>query len=101
MDAQFSSDMQSMLVGWGRTTATFYFYIPIYPHVLNTMTCEFCDLAPDYPRLFAIIEHWESLEGSLNSVTFVHSKLPNLREWRNVVAELDIPPSTHQGLIVP
>ncbi len=82
------TDTELMLRGYGLTTAEIFYRIPDYQRVLNTFVWQHYDLAPDYPRLFAFIEFWQSkIDGPLHSVRFAHRKLIRPGEWRNVVGE--------------
>ncbi|MBN2631346.1 MAG: usg protein [Rhodobacteraceae bacterium] len=83
------SETELMLRGYGLTTAEMFYRLPDYRNVLNTFVWQDYDLAPDYPRLFKFIEHWqETIEGPLHSVRFTHKRLISPGEWRNVVGEL-------------
>ena len=85
------SETELMLKGYGLTTAELYYRLPDFQSVLNTFVWQDYDLAPDHPRLFDFIEHWQSaIEGPLHSVRFVHRKLISPGEWRNVTGEFTL-----------
>ena len=55
-----ASDTELMLKGYGLTTAEFFYRMPDYRNVLNSLVWQEYDLAPDHPRLFKFIAFWES-----------------------------------------
>lgn len=81
-------DLELMLKGYGRTTAEFFYGMPDSPNVINSLTTQFYDVAPDYPRLFEMIEFWsEEIEGPLRSVQFTHSTMLKPAEIHPNVSE--------------
>ncbi|NDV01509.1 usg protein [Pseudoroseicyclus tamaricis] len=82
------SETELMLKGYGLTTAEIFYRMPDYRSVLNSFIWQDYDLAPDHPRLFKLIEHWqESIEGPLHSIRFTHRKQVAPGQWRSVVGE--------------
>ena len=85
------TETELMLKGYGLTTAELYYRMPDYRHVLNSYVWQDYDLAPDYPKLFGLIEFWQGqIDGPLHSVRFTHRKLISPGEWRNVVGEFTL-----------
>ncbi len=85
------TETELMLKGYGLTTGKFFFRMPDYRSVLNELTLQWSDLAPDFPRLFKFIAFWqEKIDGPLHSLVFTHQKLIRPNEWRHVVSEREI-----------
>jgi uncharacterized protein Usg len=90
-DTRDHRETELMLKGYGLTTAEMFYRMPDHPHVLNTFVWQEYDLAPDHPRLFGFVEHWQrEIEGPLHSVRFVHRKLIGPGEWRHVTGEFTL-----------
>ena len=84
-------ETEMMLKGYGLTTAEFYYYMPDYQSVLNTLIWQEYDLAPDHPRLFRFIDFWKAeIEGALHSVRFTHRKILGADKWENLVGEFTV-----------
>jgi len=84
-----ATETEQTLKGYGLTTAEFFYHMPDYAHVLNTLVWQDYDIAPDHPKLFDFIDFWKrEIDGALHSVRFSHRKMLTSGEWRNVVGEL-------------
>lgn len=85
------TETELMLLGYGLTTAEFYYRMPDFQSVLSTFVWQDYDVAPDHPRLFEFIEHWQrEIDGPLHSVKFVHRKQIAPGEWRNATGEFHL-----------
>lgn len=85
------SEVELMLKGYGLTTAEFIYRIPDYQRVLNSLTWQFYDLGPKFPKLHEFIDFWQQkIEGPLHSVRYTHQKLIRPGEWRNAAGEFYI-----------
>jgi uncharacterized protein Usg len=86
-----ASELELMLKGYGLTTAEIFYRMPDFTNVLNTFVFQEYDIAPDHPRLFQFIEHWQAnIEGPLHSVRFIHRRLLAPGEWRQITGEFYI-----------
>ncbi len=82
------SEVELMLKGYGLTTAEFVYRLPDHQRLLNSLTWQFYDLAPKFPKLHEFVEFWrEKIEGPLHTVCFTHQRLIRPGEWRNVTGE--------------
>lgn len=80
-DPQF----QKMLSGYGVTFAEILYRMPDHPSFLQTFSWQFDDIAPQYPRLKRILDHWErEVEARIHSVRVMHRGLIKPQEVRFV-----------------
>lgn len=57
----------------GLVTAEILYYLPDYPGLLQSYTCQIYDCAPDFPQLRRFLRFWqEKLDGPLHSVGIAH-----------------------------
>ncbi|MDJ0820905.1 MAG: aspartate-semialdehyde dehydrogenase [Paracoccaceae bacterium] len=91
------TETELMLKGYGLTTAEFFYRMPDYRNVLNSLTWQCYDTAPDFPKLFEYIDFWgREIDGPLHSVRFTHRKLLSAGCWRRVVGELSVEGEKHR-----
>jgi len=75
----------AQLEGYGQTTAEVYYYRPDAPSLLQLYVWQEYDLAPDFPVLFAFLDHWRrEIQATLHSVLIAHDQLVRPAEWRAV-----------------
>ncbi|AMK24663.1 usg protein [Sphingobium sp. SJ10-10] len=73
------------------TTAEIHYYRPDAPSLLQLFVWQEYDLAPDFPVLFAFLEHWRrEIEAALHSVRISHDGMIRPTEWRAVDGVIDI-----------
>ncbi|WP_176597041.1 MULTISPECIES: usg protein [Sphingobium] len=73
------------------TTAEIHYYRPDAPSLLQLFVWQEYDLAPDFPALFAFLEHWRrEIEAALHSVRISHDGMIRPTEWRAVDGVIDI-----------
>lgn len=84
-------DVIRQLEGHRLTTAEIRYYCPDAPSLLQLFVWQEYDLAPDFPRLFAFLEHWRrEIEAPLHSVCISHEGMIRPTEWRAVDGVIDI-----------
>jgi len=82
----------AQLDGYGLTTAEIHYYRPDAPSLLQLFVWQDYDLAPDFPVLFAFLDHWyREIEAALHSVRVAHDHLIGPAEWRAVDGVISIP----------
>ncbi len=85
------SELELMLMGFGLTTANILYRMPDHPSVLQTYIWQDYDIAPNFPRMHAFLEFWQtSLDGPLHSVRNAHRRLIRPGEWRHVDGEMSL-----------
>jgi len=63
------SALALQLQGYRLATAEILYHMPDHPGLLQQFTWQHLDMAPDYPRLNAFLEHWRRhIEAVLHSV---------------------------------
>ena len=73
----------AQLNGYGLTTAEVHYYRPDAPSLLQLFVWQEYDLAPDFPALFAFLDHWRrDIDAALHSVRIAHDQLIRPAEWR-------------------
>lgn len=71
-----ASAKNSLLDGFGLTTATILYRRPDHLWLLQTYVWQDYDVFPDFPELSKFLEFWRSkLDGPLHSVRVAHSRL--------------------------
>ncbi len=79
------------LDGYGLTTAEVHYYRPDAPSLLQLYVWQDYDLAPDFPVLFAFLDHCRrEIEAALHSVRIAHDQLIRPAEWRAVEGVISI-----------
>lgn len=82
----------AQLEGAALTTAEIHYYRPDAPSLLQLFVWQDYDLAPDFPVLFAFLDHWRrEIEAALHSVRVAHNQLIRPAEWRAVDGVISIP----------
>ena len=77
--------------GYGLTTAEIHYYRPDAPSLLQLFVWQDYDRAPDFPILFAFLDHWHwRIEAPLHSVRIAHDGLIRPTEWRAVDGNLPL-----------
>jgi uncharacterized protein Usg len=70
------------LLGYGLTTANILYRLPDHQLLLQTYVWQDYDTEPDFPKLRAFLDFWNSkLEGPLFSVTISHSLLVGREDY--------------------
>ena len=72
-------DFLNMLAGFGLTTAEILYRMPDHPHLLQSFSWQFADMAPAYPRLKRFLSHWEREGWCARSVTCTEVAAPAVR----------------------
>ncbi|MCC5981743.1 MAG: Usg family protein [Oceanicaulis sp.] len=76
-------DFAAQLRGARLTTAEVLYYRPDYPSLLQSFCWQTQDIAPDFPRLKAFLDHWRrEIEAVIHSVRVAHVELVKPAEWR-------------------
>lgn len=84
-------DVIRQLEGHRLTTAEIHYYRLDAPSLLQLFVWQEYDLAPDFPALFAFLEHWRrEIEATLHSVRISHDGMIRPTEWRAVDGVIDI-----------
>lgn len=82
----------AQLDGYGLTMAEIHYYRPDAPSLLQLFVWQDYDLAPDFPELFAFLDHWQrNIEAALHSVRIASNHLIGPAEWRAVDGVISIP----------
>ena len=77
--------LPAQLDGYGLTMAEIHYHRPDAPSLLQLFVWQDYDLAPDFPGLFAFLDHWQrEIEAALHSVRVAHNQLIGPAEWRAV-----------------
>lgn len=75
----------AQLQGYRLTTAEVHYYRPDAPSLLQMFVWQDCDLAPDFPVLFQLLDHWRrGIDASLHSVQIAHEQLVRPAAWNAV-----------------
>ena len=81
-------EVTMMLKGYGLTLAKFTYGMPDHPDVLQELSLQQFDLAPNFPWLHGFISFWRTtLVGPLRHVAYTHHRLIGPNEWRSVKGE--------------
>ncbi|MCW4463518.1 usg protein [Sphingomonas sp. BT-65] len=81
----------AQLDGYGLTMAEIHYHRPDAPSLLQLFVWQDYDLAPDFPVLFAFLDHWHrEIEAALHSVRVAHNQLIRPAEWRAVDGVISI-----------
>lgn len=63
------SEFERQLRGERLATAEVIYFMPDHPALLQAFTWQTQDIAPDYPRIRAFLDHWKSeIEAVIHSV---------------------------------
>ena len=82
----------AQLDGYDLTMAEIHYYRPDAPSLLQLFVWQGYDLAPDFPALFAFLDHWQrDIEAALHSVRVAGNHLIGPAEWRAVDGVISIP----------
>jgi uncharacterized protein Usg len=82
------NDFQSMLNGYGLTTAEILYRMPDRRHLLQTFLWQDYDLFPHFPKLVGFCDFWQQkLEGPIFSVRVAHQKLIKPAEVKLVTGQ--------------
>ena len=80
-----------MLEGFGLTTVKVTYGLPDYPSLVNTLSWQFDDVFPHFPRLVRFLDFWRrEIEGPLHKVEYCHRRLITPAEIRLVKDEFRI-----------
>lgn len=81
--------MGTNLEGFGLTTAKFFYRMPDYLSLLQILTRQFEDTAPEFPELRRYLKWWQNnVDGPLHSVQIVHRQLLSPNEVRVIAKEI-------------
>jgi uncharacterized protein Usg len=63
------TEFEAQLRGERIATAEIVYFMPDHPSLLQAFTWQTQDLAPDYPRIHAFLDHWRrEIEAVIHSV---------------------------------
>ena len=86
------SDFENQIRGERLTTAEVLYYMPDHPALLQAFLWQTQDVAPDFPRMRAFLDHWRrEIEAALHSVRIAHNALIGPAEWRAVDGIIEVP----------